>query len=145
MYCNNSSVIKTRCVLQRKAFSLMELMVVIVILGLLAATVSFGVQKYLLMGKQTAAKTDIAKIKQTLGSFYALKDRYPSQQEGLQILVAEGFLEGDLKDPWGNDYGYFPTSGDNDSFEVICFGADGRDGGSGKNADISSKELNATT
>lgn len=127
--------------LRRSGFSLMELMVVIVILGLLAATVTVGVQKYLLMGKTTAAKLNIAKFNEAIESYNTEKGRYPTEQEGLQVLVTEGWLnDGIPKDPWGNEYEYFLTTGDDERFEVICFGADGREGGTGKNKDISSRE-----
>ena len=81
---------------QRKAFSLVELLVVVVIIGILASTVTLGVRNYLIVSKQNAAKLEISKMIQALDSFYAVYDRYPSNEEGIEILTqpTEKFVEG---------------------------------------------------
>lgn len=130
----------------RRAFTLVELMVVIVIIGLLAGVVSFSVRGYLVAAKQNIARSEIAKVCQALDTFYTVFDRYPSNSEGLEALVTptEKFPEGILnklpQDPWGNRYQY-NHPGRSTPFEVLCLGADEREGGSGADADISSVDL----
>lgn len=130
----------------RKAFSLVELMVVIVIIGLLAGTVTLSVRSYLVRGKQNVARTEIAKICQAIDTFYAEYDRFPTSDEGLEILASEtskfpeGILTGLPLDPWGNAYEYL-NPGRETAYEVLCYGADGREGGEKADADISSTAL----
>lgn len=129
----------------RRAFSLVELIVVMVILGMLAGLVAVQTRGYLIKGKQSAAKTEISTISGALESFYANEGRYPTTDEGLQILVdgTESFPTGWIKkldkDPWGNEYEYF-SPGSVGPFEVVCLGADGREGGEGENRDFSSDD-----
>jgi len=131
---------------RRRGFTLMELMVVIVLLGLLAGAVTVGVRSYLISGKQKIAKMEISKICHALETFYSHYDRYPTNDEGLAILTepSEEFADGLLSklpiDPWGNPY-QFNEQGSNGRYEVICFGADGQEGGEGADRDISSNEL----
>lgn len=127
-------------------FTLIELMVVIVIIGLVAGTVTVGVRSYLIRGKQNVAKMEIAKITQAIESFYLEQDRIPTNEEGLEILTqtSEAFPEPLLStlpsDPWGNPYEYLET-GSSPAYEVVCYGADGREGGDGADEDISSLHL----
>jgi general secretion pathway protein G len=130
----------------RRGFTLVELMVVIVIIGMLAGAVTFSVRGYLITSKQNVARMDIAKIGQALETFYIQYDRYPSNDEGIEILATntEKFPNGILsqmpKDPWGHPYQYnYP--GRNGAFEVVSLGADGREGGTGGDEDISSENL----
>ena len=130
----------------RPAFSLVELMVVIVIIGLLAGTVTLSVRSYLVRGKQNVARSEIAKICQAIDTFYAEYDRFPTSDEGLETLASESpkFPEGILTnlplDPWGNAYEYL-NPGREESYEVISYGADGREGGEKADADLSSAAL----
>lgn len=127
-------------------FTLVELMVVIVIIGLLAGAVTMGVRSYLVAGKQNVAKMEIANICQALETFYATYDRFPSNEEGLDALVepSDKFVDGLLSkipvDPWGNPYEYNHPGLDT-PYEVICFGADRQEGGDGAERDISSEAL----
>jgi general secretion pathway protein G len=129
-----------------KAFSLAELMVVIVIIGLLAGMVTVNVRAYLIRAKQNTAKRELATIVQALNTFYTTYDRYPTNEEGLAVLtkptekITEALLEGQPTDPWGKPYQY-NSPGANGPFEVICYGADGREGGEGADADINSNDL----
>jgi general secretion pathway protein G len=133
-------------VLCHRGFTLVELMVVIVIIGLLAAAVSMGVRSYLVKGKQNVAKMEIANICQALDTYYAAHDAYPSNEEGIEILTrpSSQFVDGLLtkmpRDPWGNAYQY-NQPGRTRPYEVICFGADAREGGTGADMDISSDSL----
>lgn len=135
---------------RRRAFTLVELMVVIVIIGLLAGVVTISVRSYLIRGKQSVARLEIAKICQALDTFYAEFDRYPPNEQGLESLVenTDAFPDGLLNklptDPWGFAYEYH-SPGRTMPYEVICYGADNREGGTAADADISSEDLGADT
>ena len=130
----------------RRAFTLVELMVVIVIVGLLAGAVTMNVRSYLVRGKQSVARMEIAKISQAIDTYYTAFDRYPSSDEGIDALTAEssefpdGLLSKIPRDPWRNAYVYLQP-GREAAYEVICYGADNQEGGEGADADITSAEL----
>lgn len=148
MYCKCEPSGATRrrdC--QRRGFTLVELMVVVVIIGLLAAAVTLGVRGYLISGKQNVAKMEISNICQALETYYAQHDRYPTNDEGLELLTqrTDRFPDGILPklpvDPWGRTYQYNSPGAGNLPYEVLCFGADGREGGQGADSDHSSSQL----
>lgn len=119
----------------RRGFSLMELMVVIVIIGLLAGAVTVSVRGYLATARKGVAKTEIIKIVEGLETFNALQARYPTQEEGIDILLQPlaDFSNGILKkqkldDPWGNPYQYIVSNSGTEPFEVISNGPDAREG-----------------
>jgi len=122
-------------------------MVVIVILGILATTVTVSVRDYLITGKQNAAKQEMAQITSGLELFYMENNRYPTNDEGLALLLErterhpDGLLRGgDLNDPWNHPYQYV-CPGLHGSFDLVCHGADGLEGGTGASADINSWEM----
>jgi general secretion pathway protein G len=137
----------------QRGFTLIEIMVVVVIMGILAALV---VPK--LMGRTDdariiAAKQDIATVMQGLKLYKLDNHRYPTTEQGLQSLItkptsgpaangwkAGGYLDKLPKDPWGNPYQYL-SPGVKGEVDVFSFGADGQPGGSGNDADIGSWEL----
>lgn len=127
----------------RAAFSLVELMVVIVIIGLLSGVVTISVRSYIMRSKQNIAKLEISKICGALETFYTTYDRYPTSQEGLATLsepsteFPEGLLTFIPNDPWGNSYEYI-SPGRSTPYEVLCYGADHREGGSGADTDLTS-------
>ena len=128
-----------------RAFSLVELIVVMVILGMLAGLVAVRTRGYLISSKQNAAKAEIANLVKAVETFYADQGRYPTTDEGLQSLVdgtdawPDGFIDRLPADPWGNPYEYFSPGGDERSrYEIVSLGADGREGGDGEDADHSS-------
>ena len=132
---------------RRSGFTLLEIMVVVVIIGLLAGLVTVRTRSYISVSRQEAAKTELAKMRDALDAYYAVHSRYPTNEEGLAALTAktpkfpDGLLNKVPRDPWGNDYVYnCPGRGDS-AYEVISYGADGREGGEGENADISSRDL----
>ncbi len=131
---------------RRRCFTLLELMIVIVIIGLLAGVVTANVRTYLNKAKRATARTEIATIDQALETFYATYGRYPSNEEGLAILckptekLPEALLKETPVDPWGHPYQY-NSPGSAGPYEVISFGQDGREGGEGVDADISSNKL----
>ncbi len=132
-----------------KAFSLLEIMVVIVIIGMLAGVVTISVRGYLIKAKQNTARHEIATIVTALENFYAAHDCYPTNEEGLEILVesSDEFPDGLLTklpvDPWSGEYQY-NSPGANGPYEVICYGADGAEGGDGADSDISSDDVKDT-
>ena len=129
-----------------RAFSLVEIMVVLVIIGLLAGIVTLNVRGYMVRGKQDAARTQIATYKQALDTWYTVYSRYPTNDEGLETLtlktdkLPEPLIERIPLDPWGNAYQY-NQPGRRGPYEVISFGADGREGGESADKDISSDDL----
>jgi general secretion pathway protein G len=129
------------------AFTLIEIMVVVVILGILAATIIPQFIGTTQDAKVSAAKSQIAELESALERFYVHMDRYPTAEEGLPALVtapagAESKWRGPYikqlrNDPWGNPYQYsFPGTHHPTSFDVWSRGSDGADGGEGDAADI---------
>jgi general secretion pathway protein G len=129
------------------AFTLIEIMVVVVILGILAATIIPQFIGTTQDAKISAAKAQVAEIDSALERFYVHMDRYPTAEEGLQVLVtapAGGeqkwrgpYVKQLRNDPWGNPYQYIvPGTHHTTSFDIWSRGADGADGGEGANADI---------
>ena len=115
------------------------------LIGLLAGLVTISVRPMMTRGKQNAARAEISAICSALESFYSIHGRYPTNDEGVAILhrtteTTEALLSQQPKDPWSRDYQY-NTPGRNQPYEVICFGADGREGGTGADADIVSGNL----
>jgi general secretion pathway protein G len=134
-------------------FTLIEILVVIVILGILAALVVPRVLERPDEARAVAAKSDIAAIMQGLKLYRLDNQRYPTTEQGLAALVAMptqapappnwkpgGYLERLPKDPWGQPYQYL-NPGLRGEIDVFSFGADGQPGGSGIDADIGSWSL----
>jgi len=139
---------KTRSLLKRSAgFTLLEIMVVVIIIGVLAATIIPQFMGTTHDAKVSAAKADVAQLENALERFNLHMDRYPTMDEGLKVLVEPPTGE-DKKwrgpyikllrpDPWGNPYQYrVPGMHHTTTFDVWSRGADGQDGGEGPNADI---------
>lgn len=137
-----------KSVTRRNAFSLVELIVVMVIIGLLSSLVAVRTRSYLISSKQNAARAEIATIVNAMETFYADQSRYPTSEEGIEILVEgtngfpDGFLKKVPKDPWGRPYEYL-NPGTASPFEVLCLGGDGREGGEGGDMDLTSENLDA--
>ena len=131
---------------QQSGFTLMELLAVIVIIGVLAATIG---SRFIGQGEAAragAAKTEMGQLVQALDLFKLEIGRYPAAGEGLEGLIKNPgnvpnwngpyFRKENIKDPWGNDYKYSSPGPNNAPFEIKSLGADGREGGEGPNADI---------
>ena len=133
-----------------KGFTLIELLVVMMILGLLAGIVGPQVMKYVGDSKSKTARIQIEDLSASLDLFLLDTGRYPTTEEGLQVLVAadqgiQNWSGPYLKkqrlplDPWGNDYNYrYP--GEHGVYDLFTLGADNVIGGQGEGADINSWE-----
>jgi len=117
-------------------FTLIEVMVVIVILGLLAGAVVLKVGGYMDTAEVNRARSDIATIIDAVELYRMEHKRYPTNEEGLDDLPLDN-----RTDPWGNRYEYNSPGSNGQPFEVVTYGADGREGGEGKDADIYSWQV----
>jgi len=121
---------------REEGFTLLELMVVIVIIGLLATIVVINVMPASDRAATTKAQADIATMEQGVEMYRLTAMRYPTSEEGLQALVASGQVRRLPEDPWGNPYRYSAPGRSGQPFEIYSFGADGREGGEGADADV---------
>ncbi|HEB02869.1 MAG TPA: type II secretion system protein GspG [Nitrospirae bacterium] len=129
---------------ERAGFTLMELLVVMVILGLLAALVGPRIWKNVTKSKITAAKTQIELLGQALDQFRLDTGRYPTSQEGLEALRTSPGVEGYdgpylrkpvPNDPWNRPYVYL-SPGTQGDYDLSTYGLDGSPGGEGENKDV---------
>ena len=121
-----------------EGFTLVELMVVLVIIGLLATIVIINVMPAADRAAVTKARADIATLEQGIQMYRIDNMRYPTADEGLQALVAGNYIRRLPNDPWNRPYLYAAPGPGNQPFHLSTLGADGREGGSGENADITS-------
>jgi len=140
-----------RLALRQAGFTLIELMVVIMILGVLAALVVPRVMNRPDEARVVAARQDIAQVMQALKLYRLDNSRYPTTEQGLQALVVrptsgplptnwKSYLEKLPNDPWGRPYQYL-SPGVRGEIDVFSLGADGQAGGTGVEADIGSWNL----
>ena len=137
---------------QRRArgFTLVEIMVVVVIIGILGALVVPKLLGRTGESRITAAKVDIATMMQALKLYKLDNQRYPTTEQGLNALIAKptsgpsangwkegGYIEKLPKDPWGNAYQYL-SPGVKGEVDVFSYGADGQPGGTGEDTDVGS-------
>ena len=138
----------------RAGFTLIEIMVVVMIIGMLAAVV--GVKVYERYGKaqRKVAAAQIRSFMTALDSYYLDNSKYPTTEQGLKALVqkptsapvpanypATGYVSEIPKDPWQNEYVYFSPGSNGDPYSISSYGADGLQGGENENADVESWNL----
>ena len=137
----------------RAGFTLVEILVVIAIISLLAGVVLLNVAPQLGMGSQAAAKAQIQVLSSAVNTYRMAHGFHPTQRQGLDALVRKptqepvpqnypesGYLNSRTipSDPWKRPYLYLIPGRQNESFEILSYGADGEPGGSGADADVSS-------
>src|SRR5512136_1341232 len=140
----------------QKGFTLIEIMVVVIILGLLAGLVLPRILGQEEKAKFEAAKVQIRSLESALDAFKLDNGFYPATDQGLDALIKKpeagripnkwregGYLKPARipKDPWGNEYHYYSPGNENRQYEIISYGPDGEQGGEGKNADIESWKI----
>ncbi len=137
---------------QTRGFTLIEIMVVVVIMGVLAALVVPRLMGRTDDARLLAARQDIATLMQALKLYRLDNQRYPTTEQGLQALVTRptmapippswktgGYLDRLNRDPWGNPYQYL-SPGTRGEVDIFSYGADGKPGGTGNDADVGSWE-----
>jgi len=133
----------------QSGFTLIEIMIVVVILGILASIIVPNVMDSPNEARIVKAKQDIRTLESALNLYKLDNFNYPSTDQGLEALVKQpdgqpeakhwkknGYIKKLPKDPWGNDYLYL-SPGSHGDFDIISYGSDGRKGGEGAAADLS--------
>jgi general secretion pathway protein G len=129
-----------------RGFTLVEILVVITIIGLIMGLVGPRVLNYLTESKAKAAKIQIESFSSALDLYFLDNGRYPNSSEGLTALVQKPgstmswngpYLKGAVvpADPWGNAYVY-RSPGQHGTYDIVSYGADGQEGGTGSASDI---------
>jgi len=129
-------------------FTLLEIMVVVVILGILAALVAPNVIRRIDDANITKVKQDIRALETALNLYRMDNFRYPTTEQGLEALVKQpndpnirnwkpgGYVRSLQKDPWGNNYAYISPGTRGGDYDLYTLGADNQQGGEGTDADI---------
>jgi general secretion pathway protein G len=136
----------------RNGFTLIEIMVVMVILGLLVAVVAPNIMGRSDQARVTIAETQLDNIAGALDLYRLDNSHYPSTQQGLEALVSkpsgtpeprnwspDGYMNSVPEDPWGNEYQYV-SPGAEGPYDLYSYGSDGQEGGEGDAADISLRD-----
>lgn len=133
-----------------KGFTLIELMIVVVILGVLATIIMPRILGRPEQARRMKAKVDIRNIESALALFKTDTGRFPTTSEGFEVLVSnpgikgynrDGYLDRLPMDPWGNKYIYISPGLHNKDYDIESYGKDGEDGGTDDNVDIESWNL----
>jgi general secretion pathway protein G len=135
---------------RQQGMTLIEILVVLVLIGIVMGVVAGNFIGRGEEAKRKAAKIEIEQIGQTLDLYKLETGRYPTTQEGLQALISAPpgvnnwngpyWKKSTLpKDPWGNEY-HYTSPGQHGAYDIVSYGADGKEGGDGANRDITSWE-----
>ena len=135
---------------RRSGFTLVEIMVVVVIIGLLAGIAGPQIMARLEEAKRTTARTQIRSFEESLEMYRLHMGRYPTTQQGLEALVRaptprppryspEGYAKSIPLDPWGNQYIY-RSPGEKHPYDIISTGRTGEEGGTGFDADVTNHD-----
>jgi general secretion pathway protein G len=136
----------------RGGFTLIEMMIVVVILGLLATMIMPKILNRPEQARRVKAKADIHSIQQSLALFKTDVGRFPTTSEGLQALVQnpgvekysqDAYLERVPADPWGHGFVYVSPGVHSKDYDLKSYGKDGEEGGTGDDADIESWNLDS--
>lgn len=138
----------------RQGFTLVEVLVVLAIVISLTGIVSVSVLRYQGRARTDTARIQVRQLHQAVRLYQADHGAIPTEQQGLEALVRrpapsadrypdEGYLDGRSvpMDPWGRPYQYLVPARDGSAFEIVSYGRDGRPGGTGEDAEISSRDL----
>jgi general secretion pathway protein G len=139
-----------------RGFTLVEIMVVVIIIGLLAAVIVPGVVGRVEDARIAKTRQDIQALSTALTMYRLDNFKYPNTDQGLRALIqqpadptiknwrAGGYIQqGSLKDPWGNDYQYVYPGTHGREYDLFSYGADGQEGGEGNDADIGNWNLDS--
>jgi len=138
---------------RQSGFTLIEIMVVVVILAVLGALVVPKILENVDKARVTRAQSDIRAIQTALDLYRLDNFKYPTTEQGLQALVTQpsdptitnyrsgGYLPSLPKDPWGNFYQYASPGANGRDYDIVSYGRDGKPGGEGYDADISTSTL----
>lgn len=148
MTTNMKRTMKARA--HQAGFTLVEIMVVVIIIGLLAGIVVPNVMDNLDKANVQKARADFSSLQTALKLYRIDNFNYPTTEQGLEALVTKssiapvprnfktsGYIDNLNKDPWGNDYQYMSPADDGREYDIYSLGADGVSGGEGQNADVS--------
>ncbi len=144
-------------VVRSRGFTLIEIMVVVIIIGLLAAVIVPSVVGKVGEARVAKAKQDVQAIGTALTMYRLDNFKYPTTDQGLKALIQApadptirnwrkgGYIQdGSLKDPWGNDYQYVYPGTHGREYDVFSYGADGQEGGTDEDADVGNWNLDST-
>jgi general secretion pathway protein G len=148
----------SRLIPRERGFTLVEIMVVVIIIGLLAAVIVPNILGQVGTARIAKAHDDIRAIGTALTMYRLDNFKYPTTDQGLKALVQQpadpsvthwrqgGYIQdGSLKDPWGNDYQYVYPGTHGKEYDLFSYGADGQEGGEGEDADIGNWELDSSS
>ena len=141
---------------RKSGFTFMEILIAMLIISILSGVVGLSLYQWLRRAKVEAARSQIKTFQTALQMYRADQGRLPTQEQGLEALCAaptsdpapkqyppEGYLESRVvpKDPWGNPYVYVVPGRHGEPYEILSYGSDGEEGGSGEATDITSSAL----
>ena len=141
MYSRNN----TRPSRIRKAFSLVELMVVIVIIGMLAGVVAVAIRPNMAKANIATTRISLGKLSNVVEQYKLENGSYPADLDALlvksEVTGYAAAKNSDLKDAWGNRFQFIVPGPNNEPYELMSLGADGREGGEGEDQDISHLDI----